>query len=213
MVADCKKTQHRAQVSGVPTTSGGLIAWLVWFGFAVGSAHAQSPTPTTPYLNAELKYEIALPTACRHEEGPGTLEAICATDLDPEAGKEIAAAGAFLLEIDAEAVPADAKPYTEANFREEIPEAVCGGGDAGRVTIAAVVEEKAAASRVLTAEIQCPPIKFLALPQRKAAVRYVITPQFRYRMMVRAPAETLDKLRPVGVAFFNSFKTTPEKAP
>ncbi len=176
-------------------------------------AHAQSPTPTTPYQNTELKYTIALPTACRHEEGPGTLEAICATDLDPEASKEIAAAGALLLEIDAEAVPTDAKPYTEANFREEIPEAVCGSGDTGRVVIGAFAEEKSAASRVLTAEVLCPPIKFLALPQRKAAVRYIIAPGFRYRLMVRAPAETLDKLRPVGVAFFNSFKSTAEKSP
>ena len=180
---------------------------------AACAAPVRAQTSTTPYQSAEFKYSVALPTACRHEEGPGTLEAVCALDLDPEASKELASAAAFLLEIDAEQVPTDAKPYTLVEFRDELPEAVCGGGDAGRVVITDIKEEPGVSGVVLTANIACPAIKFLALPARKAAVRYIMAPGFRYRMMVRAPGETLDKLRPVGVAFFNSFKSTAERQP
>jgi hypothetical protein len=206
-------TTHRNVAGSDGTTRVSVGVLVVWAALGVGPVFAQSPTPTTPYKSLDLKYEIALPIACRHVEGPGTLEAICASDLDSEAGKEIPAAGAFLLEIDAEQVPADAKPYTEANFREELPEAVCGGGDAGRVTISAVAETKHGTDRVLTADVVCPAIKFLGLPARSAQVRYVIAAGFRYRLMARAPTETLDKLRPIAVAFFNSFKSTAEKAP
>ena len=52
------------------------------------AALAQTPAPDDGRLSEyRLKYAIALPTGCRHDEGPGTLEAICATDLDPELEK------------------------------------------------------------------------------------------------------------------------------
>ena len=37
------------------------------------------------FENSELKYRIELPDQCRHVEGPGTLEAVCAPDLDTKA--------------------------------------------------------------------------------------------------------------------------------
>ena len=56
---------------------------------------------TKTFDNIDLGYSIALPGQCRHEEGPGTLEAVCAPDLDPAKSLTIQAAGAILLEIDA----------------------------------------------------------------------------------------------------------------
>jgi hypothetical protein len=180
-------------------------------------AVAQSPTPATAYTDTEFRYSVSLPTACRHVDGPGTREAICALDLDAEQSKEVAAAGAFVLEVDAEAVPAGAPAYSEADFRKDLPESVCGGEDAGRVAIGNVARRAYGGGEEFTADVVCPGIRFLQLPQRKARVRYVLLPGLRYRLMARAPDTTLDTLRPVANAFFASFKTAmdqaPEKAP
>lgn len=158
------------------------------------------------FENSELKYRIDLPEQCRHNEGPGTLEAICAPDLDPKAGSEVPAAAALLLEIDAEAVPADTKAYSTAEFQDELPEAVCGESDSAKVKLSEVTESNAGGTVTFRAMIACPAIAFLGLPERTAEARYVIGSTIRYRLMARVPVGDAAKAKPAIDAFFASFK-------
>jgi hypothetical protein len=157
--------------------------------------------------NAELRYSVDLPDACRHEEGPGTLEAVCAPDMDSAKSYEIAAAASFLLEVDGEALPAEAKPYTVAEFRQELPEGVCGEGDTNKVSLTDVTESKNGEQTTFRAIVNCPEIKFLALPPRIAEVRFVTASGFRYRLMARVPADAAESTKATTAAFFASFKT------
>jgi hypothetical protein len=179
--------------------------------FAAHGAAAQ--TPTQAYESPELRYRVALPTACRHEEGPGTLEAICDPMLDPELSKEAAAATAFFLEIEAEKVAATAPAYGEDEFRADAPEHVCGEGDRAKVKLSAIDKGTQDGVTTFSAEVVCPPIRFLGVPERKALVRTVVSPGFRHRLMVRALAADLDRLRPIAQAFLASFKLLPETKP
>lgn len=160
--------------------------------------------------NGELRYTIAIPSECRLDEGPGTLEAICSADLDEAKAAEMPKATSFLLEIDAEAIPSDAKPYAEAEFRLEIPEAVCGESDTTRVKLTNLKIDKADTATIFSADVVCPEIKFLALEERHARVRYVIAAKYRYRLMTRTPASDAIKTKPAADAFFASFKQTAE---
>jgi hypothetical protein len=182
-----------------------LAAAAAMLGFALLQPVAAKPRTID---NADLKYSITVPGECRTEEGPGTLEAICSPDFDEAKSAEMSAAGALLLEIDAEAVPADAKPYGEAEFRQEVPEAVCGESDTAKVKMAEVKAAKDAAATVLTASVTCPEIKFLGLGERQAQVRYVMQPGFRYRLMARALTSDAGKVKVATDSFFASFKTT-----
>jgi hypothetical protein len=163
--------------------------------------------------NTDLKYSVTVPSECRTEEGPGTLEAICAPDFDEAKSAELAAAGALLLEVDAEQVPADAKPYGDAEFRREAPEAVCGDSDTTKFKMADVKDVKDGATTVFTATIVCPEIKFLGLPERQAQVRYVMGPKFRYRLMARALVSDAEKTKAAVASFLASFKATGDKTP
>jgi hypothetical protein len=174
---------------------------------------ASAQTPTQAYESPEFRYRVALPTACRHEEGPGTLEAICDPMLDPEQSKEAAAATAFFLEIEAEKVGGGAPAYGEDEFRADAPEHVCGEGDRAKVRLSAIDKGTQDGVTTFSAEVVCPPIRFLGMPERKALVRTVVSPGFRHRLMVRALAADLDRLRPVGQAFLASFKILPETKP
>ena len=161
--------------------------------------------------NAGLKYTITLPSECRTEEGPGTLEAICSPDFDEAKSAEMATANALLLEIDGEQVPADAKAYGEAEFRREVPEAVCGESESIKVKLSDVKETKEGSSTAFTANVACPEIKFLGLPERQAKVRYVMQPGFRYRLMARSLTSDADKVKAAVDSFLSSFKSTAEK--
>jgi hypothetical protein len=174
----------------------------------VGSA-TSGLANTKVFDNAELGYSIALPSQCRHEEGPGTLEAVCAPDLDLKKSMDVQAAGAILLEIDAEIAPADAKPYAEAEFRQELPEAVCGEGDTAKVRLENVTEQKEGNRLTLTARVICPELRFLGLSERHAEARTVIAGKFRYRLMARYPKADADMAQPLAKAFFGSFKPAP----
>jgi hypothetical protein len=185
------------------------IRTLAVAAFLVGVVLAQ-PANAKPRTidNAELKYSIAVPGECRVEEGPGTLEAICSPDFDEAKSAEMSAAGALLLEIDAEAAPADAKPYSEAEFKLEVPEAVCGESDTAKVKMADVKAAKEGVAMVLTALVTCPEIKFLGLGERQAQVRYVMQPGLRYRLMSRALTSDAAKVKAATDSFFASFKMT-----
>jgi hypothetical protein len=187
-----------------------LLATTALLGVALSEPATAKPRTI---INAELKYAITVPGECRTEEGPGTLEAICAPDFDEAKSAEMSAAGALLLEIDAEAVPADAKPYGEVEFKQEVPEAVCGESDTAKVKLADIKTAKDGNATIWTASVTCPEIKFLGLGERQAIVRYVMEAGFRYRLMARALTSDAGKVKAASDSFLSSFKSTAAAKP
>ena len=176
----------------------------------MGPANAKPRT----FDNTDLKYSVSLPSECRIQEGPGTLEAICAADFDEAKSAEIPAASALLLEVDAEPVPSDATAvYGEAEFRREVPEAVCGESDGTKVKLANFKETKDAGATTFSASVTCAEIKFLGLTERRAEVRYIMSPKYRYRLMARAPTPDAAAVKAATDAFLGSFKSTAETKP
>jgi hypothetical protein len=210
------RSEHTIR-SAIARLSAGLARVAVLAGLGAVPVLAQAPLATKAFESAKYRYSVTLPMGCRHEEGPGTLEAVCSPDLDPEKSAQASAAASLILEIGAEAVPDDAgkstsvlaQGYGEAQFKEELPEAICGEQDRSRVKIdntKQVLEE----TRVMyTADISCPEIKFLGLGERRARARLVITPGLRYRLMARAPTGEFEQRREPIEAFFSSFRVLP----
>jgi len=183
---------------------------------ANGPAAAQGPATKT-FENADLRYRVSLPAGCRHEEGPGTLDAVCSAELDAEKSAGADAAASLVLEVGAERVPDDAgasiadlaQRYGETQFKDELPEAVCGEADKARVKIANVKQVLADARVAYTAVVTCPEIKFLGLGERGAMVQFLITPGLRYRLIARALKEDFEQRKEAVDAFFASFRTLP----
>jgi hypothetical protein len=118
--------------------------------------------------------------------------------------------GAEPVADDAGKTPADlAQRYDEAQFKAELPEAVCGESDKARVKIDNAKQVLEAARVVYTADVACPEIKFLGLGERRAAVQFLITPGLRYRLMARAPKEGFEQRKEAIDAFFASFRILP----
>ena len=178
-------------------------------------AHAESDTKT--FENSEYRYSVTLPSGCRHDEGPGTLDAICSGELDPDKSAAASAVSALVLEIGVERVPDDvgkaaadlARSYDEAQFKAELPEAVCGEPERSRVKIENSKQLLEDARVVYTAGVTCPDVKFLGLAERRASVQYVIVPGVRYRLMARAPKEEYEQHKDAVDAFFASFRILP----
>ena len=178
-------------------------------------AHAETDTKT--FENNEYRYSVMLPSGCRHDEGPGTLDAVCSGELDPGKSASATAVSALVLEIGVERVPDDAgktaaelaQRYGEAQFKAELPEAVCGEPERTRVKIENSKQLLEDARVAYTADVGCPDIKFLGLAERRATVRYVITPGLRYRLMARAPKEEYEQHKDAVDAFFASFRILP----
>jgi hypothetical protein len=195
--------------------SAGIAALALLALLPAGAAGAAPDSKT--FENAAFRYGVALPVGCRHEEGPGTLDAVCSSDLDPEKSAQASAAGALVLEVVTEAVPADsgaaaadlAQRYGEAQFKEELAETVCGEPDRAKVKIDGAKQVLGEARVVYTAGVLCPGIKFLGLGERRALVRFLITPGVRYRVMARALKDDFDKRKEVVDAFFASFRILP----
>ena len=178
--------------------------------FAIGSGAVTAKPRVVE--NAELKYSVTLPSECRTEQGPGTLEAICSPDFDEAKSAEMATAQALLLELDAEKIPAEARDaYTETEFRQELPESVCGESGDGKTKLSDVKVATDGAISSFSANVICPELKFLSLPERSASVRYVIAPGFRYRLMARSLRSDSDKVKSAADAFLASFKPGLEK--
>ena len=150
---------------------------------------SRRPRPR-PSRTPQYRYSVALPAGCRHDEGPGTLDAVCSAELDPEKSAEASAATSLVLEVGAEPVADDAgkaarrlaQRYGEAQFKAELPEAVCGESDRARVKIENAKQVLEEARVVYTADVACPEIKFLGLGERRATVQFLITPGLRYRL-------------------------------
>jgi hypothetical protein len=199
----------------------GLLPLLLVLATAAGPSAAQQAPETTVFESGELRYAVALPTGCRHEEGPGTVDAICATDFDAERSAVASHAGALVLGVAAEAlvpegdITADGlrQRHGEASFREELPEAVCGESDKGRVKIEGFKEVVEEGRLVYTASVVCAPVRFLQIGERRAAVRQVMAPDMRYRLVARALTEDFEKQRATVDAFFTSFRALPAVGP
>jgi hypothetical protein len=175
-----------------------------------------SPAATQAFENAKFHYNVSLPVGCRHDEGPGTLEAVCSPGFDPEKSATASAAASMVLEVSAEVVAGDigkppaelAQGYTEAQFKAHLPESVCGESDRARVKIAEVSQVFEDARVVYRANVVCSEIKFLGLGERRAAVQYLITPGLRYRLMARAPQDDFERKKASIDAFLASFRLT-----
>jgi hypothetical protein len=181
---------------------------------AAGPGAAQQAPETTTFESGPFRYAVALPSGCRHEEGPGTVDAVCAADFDAEKSASARNATALVLGVAVEArapegdtsVDGLRQRHGEAEFREELAEAVCGESDKARVKIEGFKESVEADRLVYAASVTCAPVRFLQIGERRAAVRHVMAPDMRYRLMARAPAEDFDKQRVTIDAFFASFR-------
>ena len=202
----------RLPFSLLPLAGGALLVSL-----AILPAFGQAPAATKAFESPQFRYSVALPMGCRHEEGPGTFDAICSAELDAEKSAVANAAASLVLEAGAEAVPDEAgmppsalaQRYSETVFKEELPEAVCGEPDRTRVRIDNVKQVLEEARVVYTAEVACPEIKFLGLGERRATARFLITPGLRYRLMARALKEDFEQRKESIDAFFASFRVLP----
>jgi hypothetical protein len=193
----------------------GTAAAALVAGLAYGAARAS--VAMTPYENSEFLFSVALPGGCRHAEGPGTVEAVCAAELDPDKSAVASAAASLVLEVGAEAKPDDrgkppsvlAEQYGDTQFKEELPEAICGESDRARVKIEQVKRVLEDTRVVYTADVACSEIKFLGLGERRATVRVVITQGVRYRLMARALKDDFEKQKETVEAFLASFRLLP----
>jgi hypothetical protein len=186
-------------------------------GLPAERAGAQTLAATKTLANEQYRYAVAVPAACRHEEGPGTIDAVCSADLDPERSALVSSDSALVMEVSAEVVEGDAgkgppdlaQAYDEKAFREELPEAVCGESDKARVKIASVTQSIQDNRVVYAADITCAAVKFLQIGERRASVRHIIGPDARYRLVARAPTEDFTKQQQAIAAFFDSFRVLP----
>jgi hypothetical protein len=180
-------------------------------------AMAQAPAETKTFQNSQFRFAITLPAGCRYDEGPGTIDAVCSADFDSEQSAVASNATALLLAVGAETVAEDAgktasdlqRSYGADGFRDELPEAVCGESDKTRLKIGNVKEVVEESRVVYTADVVCAEVKFLQIGERRALVRYVITPDGRYRLVARTLAEDFDRQRGAIDAFFASFRVLP----
>jgi len=208
-----------------------LMRAVLFGGVAVGTAAllitptartaAQASAATKTFANERYHYAVALPAGCRHEEGPGTVDAVCAGDFDPERSAQANSATALVMEVGAESVTDDAgrtasdlaQRYDEATFREEVPQAVCGETDKSRARINNVKQTLEEARVAYTADIICAEVRFLQIAERRASVRYLIGPGARYRLVARAPIGDFEKHKQAIEAFFESFRVLPLEKP
>lgn len=188
---------------------------------AAGSAGAQAPAASKTFENSRFRFTVALPAGCRHVEGPGTIDAVCAPGFDPERSALASKARALVLAVAAEPVADDAGKtpdelqahYGEAGFRAELAEAVCGETDRARVKISNVKNSVEATRVVYSADVTCAAVGFLQIGERQASVRHVITPGVHYRLTARALVEDFAKQRNTIEAFFASFHLLPAGTP
>jgi hypothetical protein len=180
---------------------------------------AQTSAATKTFADGRYNYSVALPVGCRHEEGPGTLDAVCAPDLDAERSAQSNSATALLMEVSAEIVADDAgrtaselaQRYDEAAFQTEVPQSVCGESDPKRVRINNVKQTLEESRVSYTADVICAEVRFLQVAERRASARYIIGPDARYRLVARAPIEDFEKHAQAIEAFFESFRILPAR--
>jgi hypothetical protein len=195
----------------------GLLALLLVTPLAPLAAQQIPASMLTVESAAPYRYRVSLPAGCRQEEGPGTIDAICSSEFDAEKSAEASAAASLVFEVGAESVAGDADKaasqlaagYGEDAFKGELPEAVCGEADRTRVKIENVKQVLEDARVAYTADVLCSEVKFLGLGERRAAVKFVVTPGVRYRLLARAPQDEYEQHKHLIEAFFASFRVLP----
>jgi hypothetical protein len=200
----------------MPLAVGLAVMGLGLAALRISPLAAQSQTEAATFEGKPHRYTVTLPAGCRHEEGPGTVDAVCAPDFNPEKSAVANAATALVLAVAAESLDGTGdtsvagllQRYTDAGFKEELPEAICGEQDRARVKIESLSQSVEGTRVIFTADVVCAEIKFLQIAARRAIVRHVIGPDAMYRLVARAPAEEFEKHRPTIDAFFASFRLT-----
>jgi hypothetical protein len=216
-IAHRRSRQRAGRHSRAADIATGVVPFLLLLAFAAAPGATQQAPEAATFQSSQFRYVASLPSGCRHEEGPGTVDAICAPDFDAGKSAVASAATALVLSVSAEALsPAGdtsvdglRQRHGEAGFKEELPEAVCGESDRARVKIGgfkATVEE---GRLVYAASVVCAPIRFLQIGERRAAVRYVMAPDMRYRLVARAPSDEFEKRRAIIDGFFAGFRALP----
>jgi hypothetical protein len=192
----------------------GALGLLLWSPLGGAQTPASMQTVESP---APHRYAVALPAGCRQETGPGTLDAICSAEFDAEKSAEASAVASLVFEVGAEDVADDtgkatsalAAGYGEDAFKSELPEAVCGESDRMRVKIENVKQALEEGLVAYTADVLCPEVKFLGLGERRAAVKFLLTPGVRYRLLARAPNGEYDQHKALIDGFLASFRVLP----
>jgi hypothetical protein len=195
----------------------GAAAGVIPLLLAAGPGFAQQAPETATFESSQYRYAVALPTGCRREEGPGTVDAICSADLDSERSASASNDKGLVLSVAAETLAPEGdtsvdglrQRHGETAFREELPEAVCGESDKARVRVEGFKETVEEGRLVYSASVVCAPVKFLQIGERRATVRHVMGPDMRYRLVARAPTEDFEKQRAAIDAFLASFRALP----
>jgi len=212
------KTYARRWFATRPVFACVMVAGAAALALALGApTAAQTSAATKTFANERHRYAVALPIGCRLEEGPGTIDAVCAPDFDPEHSAQANSATALVMEVGAEIVTDDAgrsgsdlaQRYDEAAFRQEVPQTICGESDTSRARINNVKQTLDETRVTYTADVICAEVRFLQIAERRASVRYVIGPDARYRVVARAPIEEFEKHKQAIEAFFESFRVLP----
>lgn len=197
--------------------AGGTAAAAALLFVATSGRSVQASAAAKTFADERYRYAVAFPEGCRHEEGPGTVDAVCATDFDPERSAQANRTTALVMAVGAEIVADDAglapstlaQRYDEAAFRQEIPQAVCGEADTARARISNVKQTIDDAKVAYTADVICAEVRFLQIAERRASVRHLISADGRYRLVARAPIEDFEKHKQAIEAFFESFRVLP----
>jgi hypothetical protein len=208
---------HRRTAPRRRLAAAGIAAGAIPLLLAAGPGFAQQAPETATYESSQYRYTVALPTACRREEGPGTIDAICSADLDSERSAGASNDKGLVLSVAAETLASEGdtsvdglrQRHGEAAFRDELPEAVCGESDKARVRVEGFKETVEEGRLVYSASVVCAPVKFLQIGERHATVRHVMAPDMRYRLVARAPAGDFEKQRAAIDAFLASFRALP----
>lgn len=193
------------------------VCWAACVSAAL-PAFGQGPDSGSKHVtSAQHHFTVTLPSQCRHEEGPGTIDAICSPDSELNgtrtAGNRLTA---FVLQVSAEAAAEDAgkspselaERYTEAMFIKELPAAVCGESDNTRAKVRNVKTIQEETRVVYTADVVCSSVRFLQVPERTASVRFIVSPGARYRLIARATSDEFEKEKAKIDAFFANFAIT-----
>jgi hypothetical protein len=202
-----------ARGATVPATASLILLVLA---LVTGPIAAQAPRETVRFTsdalffeNGDYRFSVAFPKGCRHEEGPGTLDAICSSDLDPEKGATVEKTGALVLSFAYELIDttsaSNAERLTESAFREDLPESVCGESDKTRARIENLKRREEFGVVNQAADVVCAEVKFLQIGPRRASVVQLIAPRGVFRLMVRAPKEDFEKQTAAIDEFFTSF--------
>jgi len=184
---------------------------------AGGQAHADR------IENTSWQFAVDVPTRCHVSSPVDGINAVCAKEGTIEASRMAASALSLVLEVVAQPFPEGrgksaselAQLYTQPDFESELPASVCGedsGRKLGVSNVRTVPTAADVASHGFEAQVVCPAIEVLKVPERRASVRYLVGANgIRYRAMARAPEDQVDQSAAVMSPFMASFVIVPRR--